>query len=595
MSRYYILWLYLGAIPLCILVAIKVAGRYLRRSISKSMGRSAALAVGTGSADVSKSVPELQIRLVNASSVSTPLPCAAGRIQEANACRRALNTAFVLAAIVFTMLVTGAMVGPMYSQHVYPEDGPLAVTYLMQWVPLVIVLWSVDLPFRTRLLVLSGYLAMGLTLALFASTLERAIHLFEATVSLLVVNPLVIVVPLLIRRLRPWLLVAIGVLLFVTIGVALMTLTKMGERVTERVQVTYGTWAIVSPLVFPILALIVVGWLLQRDRWKAIIVMSLSALTFGGITFYFLNMPVVSVVLLELPANVLQILLFWAIFKGFVLLHERQWLPTQVLHSHLCWAALTLYLLTLALNGRTLFGNSWWRPWALLLSYLLYIVLLHTVLHRAWRAWVSRTGKRLLLLRVFGKADQSERLLDWLDGSWRFVGRIDLVAGTDLAERALGALMLEAFLLRRADQLFLRTEDDVRRRVVNLRSGLEGDLRYPVNSVYCYASAWREAVALLAPDSDVVLMDLRGFSRSNQGCVFELTWIVQRLNLTRIFLLIDGSTDYAALEATVNDAWSTLPASSPSAGQSRPVLTLVKANGSTDRDGTFVMLLNAAC
>jgi hypothetical protein len=222
-------------------------------------------------------------------------------------------------------------------------------------------------------------------------------------------------------------------------------------------------------------------------------------------------------------------------------------------------------------------------------------VVLHAILRRSWRARVSRSGKRLLLLRVFGNADQRERLLDWLDNSWRFVGRIDLVAGTDLAERALGALMLEAFLLRRADQLFLRTDDDVRRRLAKLCSLLEGDLRYPVNSVYCYSSAWQEAVKLLATEANAVLMDLRGFSRRNQGCVFELTWIVQRLSLARILLLTDESTDYSALEATVYEAWSTLPASSPSVGQRRPLLTFVEANGSVSaRDGTLTLLLNAA-
>ena len=254
-----------------------------------------------------------------------------------------------------------------------------------------------------------------------------------------------------------------------------------------------------------------------------------------------------------------------------------------------------LYLLSLALIRDSLFGRSWRLPWELVLSYLLYMLLLHLILRRSWRARVSRSGKRLLLLRVFGNADQRERLLDWLDNSWRFVGRIDLVAATDLAERALGVLMLEAFLLRRADQLFLRTDDDVRRRLVKLRSLLEGDLRYPVNSVYCYSSAWHEAVNLLASEAHTVLMDLRGFSRCNQGCVYELTWIVQRLSLARILLLTDESTDHSALEATVYEAWSTLPASSPSVDEKRPLLTLVEVDRSASaRDGTLALLLNAA-
>jgi hypothetical protein len=41
------------------------------------------------------------------------------------------------------------------------------------------------------------------------------------------------------------------------------------------------------------------------------------------------------------------------------------------------------------------------------------------------------------LLRVFGLADQRERLLDTSDDTWRRIGRIDLIAGTETALQAL--------------------------------------------------------------------------------------------------------------------------------------------------------------
>ena len=118
-----ITWLYLSAIPLCLLVVITVAGRYLRRSIAKSMTSSAAPSSGTSSAEVYQGQAELQTRIVNASTVSTPPPNARDGIQEVKACRSALNTAFVVAAIVFTTLATGAVLGDMISQHIYPKDS----------------------------------------------------------------------------------------------------------------------------------------------------------------------------------------------------------------------------------------------------------------------------------------------------------------------------------------------------------------------------------------------------------------------------------------------------------------------------------------
>jgi hypothetical protein len=75
--------------------------------------------------------------------------------------------------------------------------------------------------------------------------------------------------------------------------------------------------------------------------------------------------------------------------------------------------------------------------------------------------------------------------------------------------------MLEAFLLRRVDDQFLKTSDEVDLRLTRLRSEVEGDLRFPVNSINCYVGAWQTAVMRLASNADAVLADLRGFSRTN--------------------------------------------------------------------------------
>ena len=66
-------------------------------------------------------------------------------------------------------------------------------------------------------------------------------------------------------------------------------------------------------------------------------------------------------------------------------------------------------------------------------------MVLHALFRRLRAARVDCPGKRLLLLHVFDRADQGERLLDTLDDTWRRAGRIDLIAGTDLAMRTLGS------------------------------------------------------------------------------------------------------------------------------------------------------------
>lgn len=578
----------MGAIPLGMLAVIAIAGRLFRRQVESSMELSAATLTPEAMPEPIAKLPELQITRVDAGEVTVDAGTAAG-LSQARMCRRNVAMAFIAAGLVYTVCSSGAIVVGMVSLHHYRVDVPVALAYMLQWVPLIIVLWVLELPWRARVSTLVAYLAIGLVLAVFSASWTRAFHLFGDLSQFTVLVPLAAVLPLLIRRLRPWLLALVAILIFLVVGASVTMLAKINIDFA-----TVKLWTGVLGAIYTVSAIILVRWLLQRERW-ALTAAALAALSIAGAVFLALHRPAVGMTLLGLPFNVLQVLLVWAIFKGFVTLQDKQLLPAQVLHSHLCWGALTLYLVAAISSGGSLYGHQRLGPWAVAAAYGLYLIVLHAWLHGLSQNRAAQEGKRLLLLRVFGKADQREQLLDWLDDSWRFIGRIDLIAGTDLAERTLGARMLEAFLLRRTDQMFLRTPDDVDKRLANLRSHLEGDARYPVNSVYCYSSAWREAVERLAPESDAVLMDLRGFTASNQGCIFELTWIVQRLKLSKIVLLTDGSTDFVTLETTVRDAWSKLPASSPSANDQAIKLTIaeVERRRSAER-GLFALLLSAA-
>ena len=48
------------------------------------------------------------------------------------------------------------------------------------------------------------------------------------------------------------------------------------------------------------------------------------------------------------------------------------------------------------------------------------------------------------------------------------------------------------------------------------------DGRYRIKEFFCYNDTWQMTMERLAAASDAVLMDLRSFSRVNQGCIFEL-------------------------------------------------------------------------
>lgn len=271
-------------------------------------------------------------------------------------------------------------------------------------------------------------------------------------------------------------------------------------------------------------------------------------------------------------------------------------LTTELLHSHLCWGWLTGYLTILAFNSAPFSGDVAWLPWTLAGAFLCYVAVLHISLRRIRVQRIGQPGKRLLLLRVFGNAEKRERLLDLLDDTWRRIGRVDLITGLDLAMRGLASITLEAFLLRRLDGEFLKTRDEVDLRLENLRCQIEGDLRFPVNSVNCYANAWQHAVTRLASSSDAVLLDLRGFTRTNEGCVFELTYLVRHIALRHCIVLVDHTTDMSSLQDVAQAAWAGLPHDSPNAHEPKPEIQTLKLEKLSEAatSALFLLLLRAA-
>jgi hypothetical protein len=58
----------------------------------------------------------------------------------------------------------------------------------------------------------------------------------------------------------------------------------------------------------------------------------------------------------------------------------------------------------------------------------------------------------------------------------------------------------------------------------------------------------------LVDQSDAVLMDLRGFSQRNAGCVFEIGELFRLVPLDRVLFIVDRETDAAFLDQTFGRA-----------------------------------------
>lgn len=177
----------------------------------------------------------------------------------------------------------------------------------------------------------------------------------------------------------------------------------------------------------------------------------------------------------------------------------------------------------------------------------------------AWQPGPEReheSNKRLLLLRVFGYQARTETLFDRVAQQWRFHGPVQLIAGVDLAMRLVDPGDMLAFVGGQLDERYVRSMDDVRRRVGELDMGRDPDGRFRVNEVYCHTDNWQSTLQALLRTTDIVLMDLRSFSSANSGCVFELEQLVSRLAPERIVFVYDQTTDLRLLGNCLADGWA---------------------------------------
>jgi hypothetical protein len=178
-------------------------------------------------------------------------------------------------------------------------------------------------------------------------------------------------------------------------------------------------------------------------------------------------------------------------------------------------------------------------------------------------AAAGRSPARLLLLRTFGFRRRAERFFDLLGARWRYAGPIQLIAAPDLAGRSIDPDEFMDFLSGRLRHRFIIEPRDLDRRLAEVDNRPGPDGRYRVNELFCGDDAWQPAVNHLMADSDLVAMDLRGFSPANQGCLFELQSLINHIAVARVVLLTDKSTDTPFLRQTITACWHRMDSLSP--------------------------------
>jgi hypothetical protein len=200
-------------------------------------------------------------------------------------------------------------------------------------------------------------------------------------------------------------------------------------------------------------------------------------------------------------------------------------------------------------------------------------------------------GRKLLLLRSFSIGSAAEHLFDAIEKHWRRVGSIQMIAGDDLATRTIEPHEFLDFLTGKLARRFIDGPPALEQRLHEMDDRPDRDGRFRVNDFFCYDDTWRAVLSSLVNQTDAVLMDLRGFSVRNGGCVFEIGELFRLVPLERVLFVIDRDTDMSFLDQTFGRA-ATMAISGSMVGVTQPLRPRVFACTSLDAR-TFVGLLHA--
>jgi hypothetical protein len=188
-------------------------------------------------------------------------------------------------------------------------------------------------------------------------------------------------------------------------------------------------------------------------------------------------------------------------------------------------------------------------------------------------------ASKLLLLRVFSLGTRSERLFAGFTKLWRHMGSVRMIAGPDLATSTVEPHEFLDFLAGRLQRRFINGPDALEQRLRESGQRRDIDGRFRIADFFCHDDTWQMVLRRLAQDSDVVLMDLRGFSQSNRGCVFEIKELLDVVLLRLIVFVVDQTTDKRFLVQVFADAWATLTKASPNWNDPTPRVRLYHFDG----------------
>jgi len=504
--------------------------------------------------------------------------------------RRPLAVALITAGAVHTAMSTVAVFWA-FAYANWPQNARIVLAYALMAPELVLVLLFMPAPCRLWIAATLAYLIVAVILSPIVGGPLRLIHYlrFAAPWAFFALAGMVLLVS---KRLRPVVAAVIALLIFCI--VEMLVLARSADISSLQSTMLNRPGLALIGIGVQLMGVVLFAWILGR---KSITVTVVGLVIIAASAFlvdrFVKSLGIASAIIVGIAAAVLGCYIVWLLFELLKWLSERHFISNQILQWYVGWGFLTFYTFSLSYF---LSPTDRWTVFLALGALVCCVIILQSLLWRYYRHQAAIPAKRLVLLRVFGSPHRAVQLLEMLNDTWRLFGSIDLIVGTDVAALTASPVMLEAFLRRRVEALYLKTTAEVERQLQQLDRRVQGDGRYPINELYCFSSAWQAAVLRLVPGANVVLMDLRGFSIAHLGCVFELNHLVNLASLDRIVLLADRLTDMRALEETLQGAWRNLDSSAPSASAEDPALSVVMLPnlGETARRFLACTLVSAA-
>ena len=413
--------------------------------------------------------------------------------------------------------------------------------------------------------------------------------------------PIIIAINLIVPSTRRLKISSFGAYFF---GLMLISVLAVYVSTDLSIFSLFMTWALFS--LAP--TIVVLAYLQRRVRAVGVMVLSFTIIAFAG-TNIALAIVASSESLLRSFAGIataiganavgafVAIMLIGGVAFAVIAWFANKWIKSMYLKKRISDQSLLLdsmwlFFAMIQSIGLAFVGAAWYL--AGLIAFLAYKF---TVINRLNAMPAPKTVDNdlanILFLRVFSRGRPREQVFDAVSTHWRYVGNVRMLAGPDLAVATVEPHEFLEFLSGRIDQSFIPSGDALEVRMVDLDSSPDHDGRFRVNDFFCYEGTWKMVLSRLVRESDAVLMDVRGFSASNSGVIYELHELINVVPLGSVVLIADSTTDMPFLDKTLDNSWANMRPDSPNQTIAEAVLTICRV--APDRPREISHVLHSLC